>query len=55
MLHRCSYKIIMIIKILQCSKLIKKQYNNILDYNGDQLKFTVSNKNYKSGNTNKRK
>ena len=27
MLHRCSYKIIMIIKILQCSKLIKKQYN----------------------------
>ena len=55
MLHRCSYKIITIIKILQCSKLIKKQYNNILDYNGDQLKFTVSNKNYKSGNTNKRK
>ena len=32
----------MIIKILQCSKLIKKQYNNILDYNGDQLKFTVT-------------
>ena len=29
-LHRCSYKIITIIKILQCSKLIKKQYNNIL-------------------------
>ena len=45
----------MIIKILQCSKLIKKQYNNILDYNGDQLKFIVSNKNYKSGYTNKRK
>ena len=56
MLHRCSYKIITIIKILQCSKLMKKQYNNIFDYNGDhQLKFTVSNKNYKSGNANKRK
>ena len=55
MLHRCSYKIITIIKILQCSKQIKTHYNNILDYNGDQLKFTVSNKNYKSGNTNKRK
>ena len=45
----------MIIKMLQCSKLIKKQYNNILDYNGNQLKFTVTNKTYKSGNTNKRK
>ena len=44
MLHRCSYKIITIIKILQCSKQIKTHYNNILDYNGDQLKFTVSNK-----------
>ena len=44
MLHRCSYKIITIIKILQCYKLIKKQYNHILDYNGDQLKFRVSNK-----------
>ena len=55
MLHRCSYKIILIIKTLQCSKLIKKQYNNILDLNGDQLKLTVTTKNYKSGNTNKRK
>ena len=55
MLHRCSYKTITIIKILQCSKLMKKQCNNIFDYNGDQLKLTVSNKNYKSGNTNKRK
>ena len=45
----------MIIKILHCSKLIKKQYNDILDCNGDQLKFTVSNKNYKRGNTNKTK
>ena len=45
----------MIIKILQCSKLIKNQYNNILDNNGDKLKCTVSNKNYKSSNTNKRK
>ena len=44
MFHRCSYEIIPIIKILQCYKLIKNQYNNILDYNGDQLKFTVSNK-----------
>ena len=44
MLHRCSYKIITIINILQCYKLIKKQYNNIFDYNGAQLKFTVSNK-----------
>ena len=45
----------MIIKMLRCSKLIKKQYYNILDYNGGQLKFAVTNKNYKSGNTNKRK
>ena len=55
MLHRCSYKIILIIKTLQCFKVIKKQYNNILDLNGDQLKLTVTTKNYKSGNTNKRK